>query len=79
MPRPASEFDTARPEVRVPVVFELMPPKAHLRRMRLTVFVLATAGKDAREMLEDARAASDDRGWGALPRAPIDPPSLKEG
>ena len=69
MPRPASEFETARPEVRVPAaVFELMPPKARLRLMTLTVFVLATAGKNARETLEDTRAlrlTTEDRG--ALP------------
>ena len=53
--RPAAEDATARLEARVPVqVYDQMQRAARLRGMTLTGYLIATAGEDARCVVEDA-------------------------
>lgn len=77
MPRPASDVETARLEARVPVdVYEQMQRAARLRGMTLTGFILATAGEDARRVVEEAdvqRLTAEDQLRFA--KALIDPPT----
>ena len=76
MPRPTSEVETARLEARVPVnVYEQMQRAARLRGMTLTGYLIATAGEDARRVVEEAdimRLAREDQIRFA--EALIDPP-----
>lgn len=76
MPRPAAETDTARLEARIPVqVYDQMQRAARLRGMTLTGYLLATAGEDARRVVEEAdilRLAREDQIRFA--EALIDPP-----
>jgi len=59
------EADTARLEARVPVkVYDQMQRAARLRGMTLTGYLIATAGEDARRVVEDAeimRLAREDQ------------------
>ena len=58
MPKPQIEVETARLEARVPVqVYDQMQRAARLRGMTLTGYLIATAGEDARRVVEDADAA----------------------
>lgn len=55
MPKPAVENETARLEARIPVqVYDQMQRAARLRGMTLTGYLIATAGEDARRVVEDA-------------------------
>lgn len=76
MPRPNAENETARLEARIPVqVYDQMQRAARLRGMTLTGYLLATAGEDARRVVEDAeilRLAREDQIRFA--QALIDPP-----
>jgi uncharacterized protein (DUF1778 family) len=55
MPKPIAETDTARLEARIPVqVYDQMQRAARLRGMTLTGYLIATAGEDARRVVEDA-------------------------
>lgn len=55
MPKSLAETDTARLEARIPVqVYDLMQRAARLRGMTLTGYLIATAGEDARRVVEDA-------------------------
>ncbi len=55
MPKPSAETDTARLEARIPVpIYERMQRAARLRGMTLTGYLIATAGEDARRVVEDA-------------------------
>lgn len=55
MPKPLAENDTARLEARIPVqVYDQMRRAARLRGMTLTGYLIATAGEDARRVVEDA-------------------------
>jgi uncharacterized protein (DUF1778 family) len=55
MPRPITELPTARLEARVPLhVYDTMQRAAKLRGMTLTGFLVATAGEDARKVVEEA-------------------------
>lgn len=55
MPKPLAENDTARLEARIPVqVYDQMQRAARLRGMTLTGYLIATAGEDARRVVEDA-------------------------
>ena len=54
MAKPHIEGDTARLEARIPVqVYEQMQRAARLRGMTLTGYLIATAGEDARRIVED--------------------------
>lgn len=49
------EIETARLEARIPVqVYDTMQRAARLRGMTLTGYLLATAGEDARRVVEEA-------------------------
>lgn len=78
MHRPNSE--TARLEARIPVrVYDQMQRAARLRGMTLTGYLLATAGEDARRVVEEAeilRLAREDQIRFA--EALIDPPKPNE-
>lgn len=55
MPRTNMEIETARLEARIPVqVYDTMQRAARLRGMTLTGYLLATAGEDARRVVEEA-------------------------
>ena len=55
MPKPAADGDTARLEARIPVqVYDQMQRAARLRGMTLTGYLIATAGEDARRVVEEA-------------------------
>lgn len=68
--------DTARQEARIPAqVYDMMQRAARLRGMTLTGYVLATAGEDARRVVEEAeilRISREDQIHFA--EALIDPP-----
>ncbi|KMO32878.1 hypothetical protein VQ02_22590 [Methylobacterium variabile] len=74
--RPRKDPETARLEARIPVqVYDTMLRAAELRGMTLTGFVMATAGEDARRVVEEAeilRMAQADQVRFA--EALIDPP-----
>ncbi|MGE0665663.1 MAG: DUF1778 domain-containing protein [Sphingomonadales bacterium] len=76
MPKPNSDSQTARLEARIPVqVYDQMQRAARLRGMTLTGYLIATAGEDARRVVEDAeimRLAREDQIRFA--EALIDPP-----
>jgi uncharacterized protein (DUF1778 family) len=65
MPKPQPEAETARLEARVPVqVYDQLQRAARLRGMTLTGYLIATAGEDARRVVEEAdimRLARDDQ------------------
>jgi uncharacterized protein (DUF1778 family) len=65
MPKPQVEAETARLEARIPVqVYDQMQRAARLRGMTLTGYLIATAGEDARRVVEDAeilRLAREDQ------------------
>ena len=51
----AADSDMARLEARIPAqVYELMQRAAKLRGMTLTGYLIATAGEDAKRVVEDA-------------------------
>jgi len=55
MPKPLAETDTARLEARIPAqVYDQMQRAARLRGMTLTGYLIATAGEDARRVVEEA-------------------------
>jgi len=55
MPKPAAKAASARLEARIPLqVYDQMQRAARLRGMTLTGYLLATAGEDARRVVEDA-------------------------
>jgi uncharacterized protein (DUF1778 family) len=55
MPKPLAEAATARLEARIPAqVYDQMQRAARLRGMTLTGYLIATAGEDARRVVEDA-------------------------
>lgn len=80
MPKPLVENGTARLEARIPVqIYDQMQRAARLRGMTLTGYLLATAGEDARRVVEDAeimRLARADQIRFA--EALIDPPKPNE-
>ena len=80
MPKSVAESDTARLEARIPVqVYDQMQRAARLRGMTMTGYLIATAGEDARRVLEEAeimRLARDDQIRFA--QALIDPPKPNE-
>jgi uncharacterized protein (DUF1778 family) len=65
MPKPQVEPETARLEARIPVqVYDQMRRAARLRGMTLTGYLIATAGEDARRVVEDTeimRLAREDQ------------------
>ena len=65
MPKPPAEAETARLEARIPVqVYDQMQRAARLRGMTLTGYLIATAGEDARRVVENAeimRLAREDQ------------------
>lgn len=77
MPKQHAETDTARLEARIPVhIYDQMQRAARLRGMTLTGYLIATAGEDARRVVEDAeilRLAREDQVRFA--KALIDPPA----
>lgn len=76
MRKPPVETETARLEARIPVaVYDQMQRAARLRGMTLTGSLIATAGEDARRVVEEAeilRLAREDQIRFA--EALIDPP-----
>lgn len=76
MPKLQGEPATARLEARIPVqIYDQMQRAARLRGMTLTGYLIATAGEDARRVVEDAdimRLAREDQVRFA--EALIDPP-----
>lgn len=55
MPKFPAETGTARLEARIPVqIYDQMQRAARLRGMTLTGYLIATAGEDARRVVEDA-------------------------
>ena len=80
MSKTAAENDTARLEARIPVqVYDRMQRAARLRGMTLTGYLIATAGEDARRVVEEAeimRLARADQVRFA--EALIDPPKPNE-
>lgn len=76
MSKTVSENEMARLEARIPAqVYDQMQRAAKLRGMTLTGYLLATAGEDARRVVEDAeimRLAREDQIRFA--EALIDPP-----
>jgi uncharacterized protein (DUF1778 family) len=80
MPKPRVEAETARLEARIPVrIYDQMQRAARLRGMTLTGYLIATAGEDARRVVEDAeimRLAREDQIRFAA--ALIDPPEPNE-
>ena len=77
MAKPLVEGATARLEARIPVqVYDQMQRAALLRGLTLTGYLIATAGEDARRVVEDAeimRLAREDQIRFA--EALIDPPA----
>ncbi|MQT15256.1 DUF1778 domain-containing protein [Rhizobiales bacterium Sp-1] len=77
MPKSQTEAETARLEARIPVeIYDQMQRAARLRGMTLTGYLIATAGEDARRVIEDAeilRLAREDQIRFA--EALIDPPA----
>ena len=65
MSKTTTENDTARLEARIPAqVYDQMQRAARLRGMTLTGYLLATAGEDARRVVEEAeimRLAREDQ------------------
>ncbi len=65
MSKLAADTETARLEARIPVhVYDQMQRAARLRGMTLTGYLLATAGEDARRVVEEAdilRLAREDQ------------------
>ncbi|MGH2409940.1 MAG: DUF1778 domain-containing protein [Chloroflexota bacterium] len=65
MSKPLADADMARLEARIPVhVYDQMQRAARLRGMTLTGYLLATAGEDARRVVEEAeimRLAREDQ------------------
>ena len=65
MPKPVAEAETAQLEARIPAqVYEQMQRAADLRGMTLTGYLIATAGEDARRVVEEAdimRLAREDQ------------------
>lgn len=65
MPKLQVESGTARLEARVPVqIYDQMQRAARLRGMTLTGYLIATAGEDARRVVEEAeimRLAREDQ------------------
>jgi uncharacterized protein (DUF1778 family) len=80
MPRQSSAGDTARLEARIPVhVYDTMQRAARLLGMSLTSYLVATAGADARRVVEEAdvmRLSREDQVRFA--EALIDPPPANE-
>lgn len=80
MRKPQVEAETARLEARIPVqVYEQMQRAARLRGLTLTGYLIATAGEDARRVVEDAeimRFAREDQIRFA--EALINPPKANE-
>lgn len=80
MPKTQAEAGTARLEARIPVqIYDQMQRAARLRGMTLTGYLIATAGEDARRVVEDAeilRLAREDQIRFA--EALIDPPKPNE-
>ena len=80
MPKPQVEVETARLEARIPIhIYEQMQRAAGLRGLTLTGYLIATAGEDARRIVEDAeimRLAREDQVRFA--EALIDPPKPNE-
>jgi uncharacterized protein (DUF1778 family) len=76
MPKLEGEAGTARLEARIPVqIYDQMQRAARLRGMTLTGYLIATAGEDARRVVEEAdimRLAREDQIRFA--EALIDPP-----
>ena len=55
MPKAHAEPETSRLEARIPVhIYDQMQRAARLRGMTLTGYLIATAGEDARRVVEDA-------------------------
>ena len=55
MPKSLAQNDTARLEARSPIqIDDQMQRAARLRGMTLTSYLIATAGEDARRVVEDA-------------------------
>ena len=65
MKKSTADSDTARLEARIPAqVYDTMQRAARLRGMTLTGYLLATAGEDARRVVEEAeimRLAREDQ------------------
>lgn len=65
MAKLSAENETARLEARIPAqVYEQMQRAAQLRGMTLTSYIIATAGEDARRVVQDAeimRLAREDQ------------------
>lgn len=65
MPKPRVEAETARLEARIPIqVYDQIQCAARLRGLTLTGYLIATAGEDARRVVEDAeimRLAREDQ------------------
>jgi uncharacterized protein (DUF1778 family) len=65
MPKSQDEAETARLEARIPAqVYAEMQRAARLRGLTLTGYLIATAGEDARRIVEDAeimRLAREDQ------------------
>lgn len=80
MSKHRKELATSRLEARIPVqVYDQMQRAARLRGMTLTGYLIATAGEDARRVVEDAeimRLAREDQVRFA--EALIDPPQPTE-
>jgi uncharacterized protein (DUF1778 family) len=80
MRKAEAETETARLEARIPVhIYDQMQRAARLRGMTLTGYLIATAGEDARQVVEDAeimRLAREDQIRFA--EALIDPPAPNE-
>lgn len=80
MPKSFTESETARLEARIPVqVYDQMQRAARLRGMTLTGYLIATAGEDARRVVEEAeimRLAREDQIRFA--QALINPPEPNE-
>lgn len=80
MPKSLADNATARLEARIPVqVYDRMQHAARLRGMTLTGYLIATAGEDARRVVEEAeimRLARADQIRFA--EALIDPPKPNE-
>lgn len=76
MSKPTVETDTARLEARIPThIYDLMQRAARLRGMTLTGYLIATAGEEARRVVDDVevmRLAREDQIRFA--EALIDPP-----
>lgn len=80
MAKALAQAETARLEARIPAqVYDQMQRAARLRGMTLTGYLIATAGEDARRVVEDAeimRLAREDQIRFA--EALIDPPKANK-